>query len=213
MAEPKSDEWRGGGVGGAVEAVVGNHDREGFIPSCAPLPCIHFGHLPVYQRPYIMSNLATQQQEGEERPSGMSSSGSSASLTSESSFDPNDPETYSQPGSSSASKPAPLGIVEIARMARNDRKARKASRSPVQERGPILLLSPPVSPGVNSAMGMLGEGDVFARDVVIKGWKIVGGKGFGDKAKVGAYVGRFIQPASADLPVYDIELVTKSVCL
>ncbi len=43
-----------------------------------------------------------------------------------------------------------------------------------------------VPPGTG---GALGAGEVFARDVVVRGWKIVGGKGFVDKAKVGAYVG------------------------
>lgn len=121
----------------------------------------------------------------------MSSSPSSASLTSESSFDPNDPEADDPSGPSTSGRPAPLGIVEIARMARRERKARKASQSPVQERGPITLLSPPESPLVDSAMGVVGNGDVFAKDVLIRGWKIVGGKGSGDKAKVGAYVGQY----------------------
>ena len=122
----------------------------------------------------------------------MTSSSSSASLTSESSFDPNEPEPNPQPGVSATGRPVPLGLVDIARMARDDRKARKASQSPVDERGPITMLRALDSPRAE-AMGVMSEGQVFTRDVIIRGWKIVGGKGFGDKATVGAYVGQSLR--------------------
>jgi hypothetical protein len=75
-------------------------------------------------------------------------------------------------------------------MARDDRRARKASTSPSIERAPILVLDHDArkAEGSGSALA-LGAGEVFARDVSVRGWKIVGGKGFVDKARVGAYVG------------------------
>ena len=73
-------------------------------------------------------------------------------------------------------------------MAKRDRQARKASQSPVDERGPITMVRPLESPRPEAA-GVTGDGDVFTQDVLVKGWKIVGTRGFTEKAKVGSYVG------------------------
>ena len=52
----------------------------------------------------------------------------------------------------------------------------------------------------------------FARDVVIQGWKVVGGEKWQDAAKVGAYVGEPFNLNSVVLmKVYDIVIDRKSV--
>lgn len=50
----------------------------------------------------------------------------------------------------------------------------------------------------------------FAKEVEVKGWQIVGGRNFDDKARVGAYVGESVTRSSGEtaqlIIVYDIEL-------
>lgn len=86
-------------------------------------------------------------------------------------------------------------------MAKRDRTARKASTSPREECGPITLVNVEMGMGTGTGTGrpkperLDSSGDVFASDVNVRGWKIVGGKGFTDKAKVGAYVGEYAMSA------------------
>lgn len=68
--------------------------------------------------------------------------------------------------------------------------------------------------GIGAGTGAGSSSDVFTADVSIRGWKIVGGKDWGDNARVGAYVGK-LTPSyhlgdlfGSSCLVYDI-LITK----
>ncbi|GFZ43253.1 hypothetical protein JCM24511_00972 [Saitozyma sp. JCM 24511] len=143
----------------------------------------------------------------------------SGSLSSSSSFDPHlidqpqtpaGPSSYAQPDARGTSRPT-LGLRELASMAYSDRQARKArkdsggdnpttataSRSlPGSARGSLDVPRRPIE----MRRGSSEDGGVgaFAREVVITGHKVVGGKTWTDKARMGAYV------------VYEIEITTRS---
>ena len=79
-----------------------------------------------------------------------------------------------------------LGIRELRKFSRNGRK------SPEVQKKEILVLGHPDTPSsswTESQIRHRSEIGNFAREVTVKGWKVVGGKGGGDRAKVGAYVG------------------------
>lgn len=52
--------------------------------------------------------------------------------------------------------------------------------------------------------------DLFAKEVCVSGWKIVGGKSFGDVARVGAYVGELVLEVRL-MAAYDVEIALRSV--
>jgi hypothetical protein len=97
----------------------------------------------------------------------------------------------------SSSKPSLLGLRELAALRKSRKKTAKATNDrPVEIKlfQADLAADEPVS---NSDEGVI-EGGLktplsatlpFARDVELKGWKIVGGKGWNGAGKVGAYVG------------------------
>ncbi|RSH92668.1 PX domain-containing protein ypt35 [Saitozyma podzolica] len=142
----------------------------------------------------------------------------SGSLSSSSSFDPHlidqlrtpaGPSSYAQPDARGTSRPT-LGLRELASMAYSDRQARKAkdsggdnattftaSRSlPGSARGSLDVPRRPIEMRRGSSED--GGAGAFAREVVITGHKVVGGKTWTDKARMGAYV------------VYEIEITTRS---
>lgn len=110
---------------------------------------------------------------------------STSSLTSSSSFDPHADPT---PGESSKSKststhndhPQVLGLRELARMRRHERRARREAKSPTQGKNEVRLISV-IGPGTDLP---------FAKEVEIKGWRVVGGKSWTDLGRIGAYVGQ-----------------------
>jgi hypothetical protein len=163
----------------------------------------------------------------------------SGSLSSSASFDPHlidqprtpaGPSSYAQP---EAVRPT-LGLRELASMAYSDRQARKARKDssgdttytyavshslPGSTRGSLDVPRRPIEMRRgNSEDGGVGA---FAREVVITGHKVVGGKTWTDKARMGAYVGGFelrSQPLSTKSTepvlrrsVYEIEITTRSV--
>ncbi|WVW80334.1 hypothetical protein I302_102314 [Kwoniella bestiolae CBS 10118] len=117
------------------------------------------------------------------------------------------PSTSGNSNSSSKGKPPILGLRDLVKMHQAEKKAQKAKLS---------LPSTPVSPGTimireelppaytavhcqssssgSNAGGISDHAEVFAKQVVIRGWKVVGGKDWRDVAKLGAYV------------VYDIDI-------
>ncbi|WVQ85490.1 hypothetical protein IAT38_007655 [Cryptococcus sp. DSM 104549] len=113
-----------------------------------------------------------------------SPSSSHSSLTSEDvSFDHLAPPGPSSP---STSTPATLGLIDLVNMRGRDKAARRAAGDDLDRDG-----GGAISVRVRAAAD---EGDQFARQVVIRGWKVVGGKSWTDGGKVGAYV------------VYDIDI-------
>jgi len=79
-----------------------------------------------------------------------------------------------------------LGLRELRKF------SREGKRSPEVIKKEIVVLGHPDVP----ASGSKNRSDVgnFAKEVTIKGWKVVGGKTWSDKAKVGAYVGMSYVP-------------------
>ena len=79
-----------------------------------------------------------------------------------------------------------LGVRELAEL------SKIKSKRPVRHTE-IAILGHPDDRERDAQAGQVGrdKDDVtpFARDVCIKGWRVVGGKTWTDKAKVGAYVG------------------------
>ena len=75
-----------------------------------------------------------------------------------------------------------LGVRELRELERIKKRKPEVHRE-------ITILGHPDSKTLATYVETSVECDLFARDVCIKGWKIVGGKGWGDKAKIGAYVG------------------------
>jgi hypothetical protein len=121
------------------------------------------------------------------------SSPSSSSLTSEAdSFD-------HEADPSSPSKPPTLGLRELAAKAASKRRAKRRTCSEQVKEIKLLRAMPDLQTiGDNQVTGKgaptaaLGSGinDLpFARDVEIRGWKIVGGKSWTGGGKLGAYVG------------------------
>lgn len=94
-----------------------------------------------------------------------------------------------------AAGPKPfLGIRELRQLSIQQRSPRHGGSRE------ILVLGHPDEPGSPSpGVKELPTPLPFARDVNIKGWKVVGGKTWTDKAKMGSYV------------VYDIEITLHSV--
>ena len=108
---------------------------------------------------------------------------STSSLTSSSSFDPHaDPA----PGESSKSTsthndhPQVLGLRELARMRRYERRSRREAKNQTQGKNEVRLISV-IGPGTDLP---------FAKEVDIKGWRVVGGKSWTDLGRIGAYVGQ-----------------------
>jgi hypothetical protein len=148
--------------------------------------------------------------------SGSAGSASSSSLTSSSSFDPHDISPTSP--STDERRPSALGIRDITKLYRADKKG-KARTLELGSAGPIELEG---SPGVAKSppytadkpfSGRLPE--VFAADVHIPGWRIVGGGTWSGEAKVGAYVGELYltyntQTRLRDL-VYVVEILNRAV--
>lgn len=118
------------------------------------------------------------------------SSASSSSLTSSSSFDPHDPRPVSP--TQDERRPSALGIRDITKLYRADKKgkARERERGEREAAGPIGLQHEPGSSRTDLGTSLPGSaGDLFAVDVNVRGWKIVGGSKWTGEAKMGAYVG------------------------
>lgn len=89
----------------------------------------------------------------------------------------------SDPSSSTAAPKRILGVRELVALG----KIRKSSTN---VSGGIEILGHPDLPPSPAARLVGGnERSLFALDVVITGWKVVGGKGWEGRAKIGAYVG------------------------
>lgn len=126
---------------------------------------------------------------------GSSSSASSSSLTSSSSFNPHDIPPDSPTGEER--RPSALGIRDISRLYRADKKG-KARALEQEAAGPIGIDDDPRPsrpPSFSNGSGGAGAG-VFAADVNVRGWKIVGGGKWSGDAKVGAYVGELLDSFS-----------------
>ena len=90
------------------------------------------------------------------------------------------------------SEPPVLGVRELLLMAKLESRDGRIASS-----GGIQLLQGDQSSERRriDVAGQVGNGGIdvvnetFARDVMIKGWKTVGGKNWTDQAKMGAYVG------------------------
>ncbi|ORY28632.1 Phox homologous domain-containing protein [Naematelia encephala] len=98
-----------------------------------------------------------------------------------------------------------LGLREMASLKRLERDNQAASRRDAMSKRKIELLKavhPSLKSGEGGDQGKAGRvspvSGTFASDVRIRGWKMVGGRTWSDKAKVGAYV------------VYEIEIVLRS---
>jgi hypothetical protein len=73
-------------------------------------------------------------------------------------------------------------------MRRHERRAQKESDRQIevvgQSKSEVRLVSAVIGGGGGTELP-------FAGDVVIKGWRVVGGKSWTDLGRIGAYVGRF----------------------
>lgn len=119
-----------------------------------------------------------------------SPSPSTSSLTSdEEAFDHTAPAHTSSP-------PPALGVRDLLRLRRKDKAAERGRRLAEERRlaaGPVRLYEPDGSKAEHED----GNGDIqgvaaalpFTQEVVIRGWNMVGGRTWTQKAKVGAYVG------------------------
>jgi hypothetical protein len=129
---------------------------------------------------------------------------STSSLTSSSSFDPHADPSLGESSKSATEHVQVLGLRELARMRRHERRARKEANKPTQGRNEVRLISV-IGP----------ETDLpFAKEVEIKGWRVVGGKSWTDLGRIGAYVGQSTAGrvvGGADILVYDIEVTLRSV--
>ena len=122
-------------------------------------------------------------------------------------------------------QPRVLGVRELIAMAQADKTKRKNAVPRGLQTQPIALVNDPNQPpsyaqAESSHMAQRGipspfaSPDPFAKDVVINGWMIVGGKGWGEVVKVGSYVGeRHMLGGWCEslTPVYDIEITLQNV--
>lgn len=114
-----------------------------------------------------------------------SSNSSQSSLTSdETTFDHTAPPSDTEHG---PTKEPTLGLREIASMAMSSSSVPSPRPSSVSPRIELL-----------KALGPEPDSAPFARDVEIRGWKVVGGKSWTDRAKVGAYVGEYLRRYAVD---------------
>jgi hypothetical protein len=122
---------------------------------------------------------------------------SSSSFTSSSSFDPHAHPSDEKDGSGSGPGPATLGLRELARMRKEERRAKKEATNPQVD----TVTSTGIRTGTGAQVdkrrevklvaSVIGAGSElpFATDVVIRGWKVVGGRSWTDIGRIGAYVG------------------------
>jgi len=126
----------------------------------------------------------------------------SESLTSSSSFDPNDSKHLQEDLAGKDKNRPILGLRDLTKMAVSDRRRRSTKTTTGTAGGTVSLpgstrssldIQRPIEIRRGSDMGQGGLGPSFAKDVGIRGYKVVGGSNWDDDAKVGAYVG---EPAS-----------------
>lgn len=111
-----------------------------------------------------------------------------------------------------------VGLEDTERAAKSIPRPGELKRTPSPP--PRIRLMKAVTPVVmgdgGDGGGGRGGGGPFAREVEIKGWKIVGGRSWTDKAKVGAYVGelrrRISHLFSIPIPTVFV-IIVASVCL
>lgn len=112
-----------------------------------------------------------------------------------------------------------MGIRDITQLYRADKKG-KARALELESLGPINIQHQSGSSRIAQASDSLSgrPPDLFAADVNVRGWKIVGGEKWSGDAKVGAYVGKLSKSASlrgrrrANInSVYDIEITKRAV--
>lgn len=126
----------------------------------------------------------------DQRTRTASPSSSLSSLTSSSSFDPHEAPLAS-PSLEEGRRPSALGLREISKLYRGERSRKgKEREQQIVAAGPISVEAPvgggsPVSPGSSPGGGP----ELFASDVAVRGWRIVGGSRWSGKGRVGAYVG------------------------
>lgn len=121
---------------------------------------------------------------------------SSSSLTSSSSFDPHEAPLASP--STEERRPSALGIRDIQKLYRAD-KVEKALQREREEARPIDVQHESSSSRGDLTNPFGGRaGEVFAADVNVRGWRIIGGQKWSGDAKVGAYVGKSVAQLNED---------------
>ena len=101
-------------------------------------------------------------------------------------------------------EPGPKRVLGIRELRKFSHGGKNGKRSAGVQNKEIVVHSRPTD-GTGKEGGGVGN---FAREVTIRGWKMVGGKTWSDKAKVGAYVGQ--SPGFSDFALIRFVLAATS---